>query len=137
MPHDGGRDAGRHDAGDDAGTLDAGDDGGDAAVTIDASVDDANVDGGGPRCSLGEILCGTSCVDPRDAAHCGDCATTCSGTDVCLEGACVPDCGALTVCGTRCVDTTRDVAHCGDCATDCGTDRCVASACTARGPGHL
>lgn len=136
MPHDGGRDAG-HDAGHDASTLDAGDDAGDSATVRDAGVDDADVDGGGPRCGIGEILCGTTCVDPRDAAHCGGCATTCSGSEVCLNGACAPDCGTLMACGTRCVDVTRDVHHCGGCATDCGSESCITSACSTASPGHL
>jgi hypothetical protein len=136
VPPDAGRDAGHHDAGHDAATHDTGTDAGPDASS-DAGSDAADIDGGGPRCGLGELLCGTSCVDPRDATLCGDCATTCTGTDVCAAGACAPDCGTMLACGTRCVDPTRDAHHCGDCATDCGTDLCTAAGCAAPNPGHV
>ncbi len=133
---DAGRDAGpmRPDVGVDAGT--------DAGALVDAfsvvdADSDASLDAGPLRCGLGTRLCGTSCVDPRDATYCGDCATSCSGTDVCASGSCAADCGALLACGTRCVDTTSDPHHCGDCTTDCGAQNCVASACAAAPDGHL
>lgn len=131
------RDAGRRDAGRDTGIDDAGTDVGTDAAIVDAGSDAGDVDGGGPRCDLGELLCGGSCEDGRDGDHCGDCATTCSGTDVCLAGACATDCGSLLACGTRCVDPMLDGHHCGDCATDCGSDVCVGGACTSAPPGHL
>jgi len=133
---DGGRDGGpiRFDSGVDGGT-----DGGaqiDAFSPVDANVD-ASLDAGPLRCGLGTRLCGAVCVDPRDALHCGDCATSCSGTDVCASGSCAADCGALSACGTRCVDTTSDPHHCGDCTTDCGARNCVASTCVAAPDGHV
>jgi len=133
-------DVGRYDAGPpprdvgidapmlDASSLDA---------SLDAGLDASAPDGGPPRCDLGQLSCGTSCIDPRDATHCGDCTTSCSGTDVCASGTCAPDCGTLTACGTRCVDVARDGHHCGDCTTDCGVGRCVAGSCTSGGDGHL
>lgn len=130
---DAGRDAGR-DGGNDAG-FDAGHDAGSDAGS-DAGLDSSLVDGG-PRCGLGELLCGTACVDPRDGAHCGDCTTTCGAAEVCTAAGCMPSCGAETACGSRCVDLASDTHFCGDCATDCGSDVCAASACVTPRDGHL
>ncbi len=133
-------DAARHDGGHDAGppdgAADASTDAGSDAFIRDVGTD-AQGDAGGPRCGIGQMLCGASCVDPRDATHCGDCTTACAGTDVCASGRCAADCGALLACGTRCVDASRDAHHCGDCATDCGAGTCVAGACASASSGHL
>lgn len=41
------------------------------------------------------------------------------------------DCGALTLCGTTCVDVTKDARHCGDCATDCPSLHGPSSTCSS------
>lgn len=133
-PDSGRRDAGR-DAGHDA-AIDASDSATDAFTAIDAGLDASQTDAGA-RCGIGELLCGGSCVRPTDATHCGDCATICSGTDVCAWGSCAADCGTRMACGTSCVDLTSDSHHCGDCAIDCGTQICALSTCAAPPDGHL
>jgi hypothetical protein len=76
-------------------------------------------------------LCGTVCVDTdTDPENCGACAgaggDVCGTDEICVTGACVPDCtGATpTLCGAVCVDTDTDPEHCGACA-DAGGDLCM------------
>ena len=146
-------DAGPPDAATDA-AIDAGPrmDAGDAS--IDASVDAARPDadaGGpidsgtpdamdldaGPQCGLGELLCGASCVDPNDPAHCGSCTTMCSATEVCSAGRCTLTCAPLTDCGAFCADLTNDPDHCGSCTMSCGAGICIAGACQSALAGHV
>jgi hypothetical protein len=64
------------------------------------------------------------------ARHCGACGRTCAVGQVCLLGACVRDCGALTRCGASCIDLRADDANCGACGRACGPDEaCAAGAC--------
>jgi hypothetical protein len=80
-------------------------------------------------------------TDLSQAAHCGSCATVCSGsTPLCAKSgsayACTSGCtaGAPTECGSSCVDTTSDANHCGACGTACpapahGKATCASSTC--------
>lgn len=145
---DGGRDAGRDAGRDGGGGLDAGADTGTADVgttdvgttdagDLDVGPVDADLDAGGPMCGLGQLLCGASCVDPNDPAHCGDCTTMCTSMQVCAAGTCTSTCAPLTDCGTFCADLTNDPDHCGTCTNSCGTGICVAGVCEAALAGHL
>jgi hypothetical protein len=147
-PRDAGTDGGRGDAGDasndtglDAGSVDANRPDTQTDVGTDDANIDAAIDGGGadagPTCGLGELLCGTACVDPNDPAHCGDCTTMCGVTQVCAAGSCTTTCAPLTDCGTFCADLTNDPDHCGSCTMSCGSGICVAGTCQAALAGHL
>ena len=81
---------------------------------------------------------GCESASASDPANCGVCGKACAGGEVCSFGTCSLNCaGALTKCGSACVDITRDLAHCGACdnaaciapATGTGTVACEASAC--------
>src|SRR5262249_19113832 len=40
-------------------------------------------------CDAGLVLCDGRCVDPtQDSSNCGACATSCSATQTCIDGAC-------------------------------------------------
>lgn len=105
-------------------------------VPLDATVDRGDSD---PRdggvvlrpsdCSLPEVLCGDTCIDPSaDPDHCGadqNCAggSVCGAGSVCLEGECAFTCpGDLLACDRTCVDPDVSLTHCG------ATDSCLGSA---------
>jgi len=76
-------------------------------------------------CSEGQSRCGDTCVDlSSTSSDCGACGVACSGTEVCVEGACRCRSGA-TLCDGRCVVTASDPSHCGGCAGAEG-DACAA-----------
>lgn len=64
-------------------------------------------------------------ADLTDAKTCGNCKTACgAGAVFCTPfGSCAADCGALTACGTTCVDLTAGAPkHCGSCDHTCPLD---------------
>ena len=84
------------------------------------------------------------CEPPyNNAAHCGDCVTTCSGaTPLCgLTDAgygCVPECDPpLEACGGACVDKNSDEYNCGACGKVCPTGICQVGKCVGAGFGHV
>ena len=119
--HGGSSDAG---AGSDANT------GSDAAPPVDASGSDADA---------------SQCMSPPPfdtAAHCGDCFTSCKGTnDTCVGDAdagysCVPLCAApLTECSGQCFDEQNDPNNCGTCNKVCLSGLCSAGLCEGETPG--
>lgn len=71
-------------------------------------------------CAANEAQCNDACVDlATSVRHCGACGVACEADEQCVGGACVLDCGALSMCGIECVDTRRDPEHCGGCLTRC------------------
>ena len=99
-----------------------------AEAVVDAPVD-APVDTG---CPGGRRLCVGVCVDTMtDDGNCGACSNTCTATQSCLGGACVPNCVTPQArCGAACVDRQTDARHCGACENACAAgEACVAGAC--------
>lgn len=92
------------------------------------------------HCSMGETLCGTSCVDVRVSTdHCGSCASACArlaGADVsCADGACrfvcvsgMGDCDGIGTNGCE-VDVLTSEAHCGGCGIACSMRANAAVSC--------
>ncbi len=76
------------------------------------------------------------------AAHCGSCATVCSGgfpdcsktTSTSQPFACTSGCApGLSLCGASCVDEQTDPSHCGGCNTQCPAVTGGTSTCSAGG----
>lgn len=136
------------DAGLDGSVGDGAIDGGDGAVG-DGSTGDAGLDGGadgstgdggtGCACNVGEVCCGTACVDPlTSATDCGGCSMPCPMGQVCSNGSCMISCGmGLTLCGSQCFDLTTDPDHCGSCTNVCASGICTSSMCDAVPQGHV
>ncbi|MGC4119969.1 MAG: choice-of-anchor D domain-containing protein [Myxococcales bacterium] len=86
------------------------------------------------RCLLGQRWCDGKCVDTAaDPAHCGDCTTTCTAPQKCLQGRC--GCEAKTCATNACGDADDgcgQTLHCGDCVSPqvCIDLRCLAATCT-------
>jgi hypothetical protein len=58
------------------------------------------------------------------------CTPSCATDELCVEGACIKNCGALTDCEGVCVDTNSTAAHCGDCDQACaGGQLCELGEC--------
>jgi len=56
---------------------------------------------------------------------------------MCAQSAPVIDCGAMTTCGSLCVDPQSDSDNCGACGTQCPVGQaCVSSKCSATCPGN-
>ena len=91
-----------------------------------ADGDCAGTDGGALRCDVKSHRCARCLVD----AECPD-------GQICKEGACVDGCsgmracaGALSCCGTSCVDVRGDSFNCGACGNACaGGWTCCKSTC--------
>ena len=67
--------------------------------------------------------------------NCGGCGKACTASEVCLNGSCSSNCGALTNCSGSCVNAATDPQHCGNCSTVCASGQiCQAGSC-ACGPG--
>jgi hypothetical protein len=99
---------------------------------------DGGVDDTGAGCETPLTSCpGAGCVNTSsNADHCGDCATACSGCDLCILGSCTPACCASEVdCDpspstVHCIDTEFDRANCGSCDNACADDEiCYRRAC--------
>jgi hypothetical protein len=73
------------------------------------------------------------CVDLQtNRQHCGQCADNwCTGTQMCVHGACKNSCAPFTDCGSGiCRDTTTDSANCGQCNHVCDSNQqCVNGQC--------
>jgi len=83
-------------------------------------------DGEACVCREGTERCGGDCVVLHyEPEHCGACDRDC-GDEVCLDGECEPDCGALQECGGSCTDVELDPLHCGECGHICGTEEVCA-----------
>jgi hypothetical protein len=89
--------------------------------------------------------CNDRCTDPRmDRENCGVCGRACASSELCQNGACIPNCaagerlcaGAAGDAGAdagaaRCTSLQTDRMNCGACGTVCGTDQvCADGACT-------
>jgi hypothetical protein len=76
-------------------------------------------------CDSGVPGCETPITDPN---HCGSCTNVCSAqTPACDGTSCNTGCGALTRCGSSCVDTQVDLQNCGGCGKAVGLNQtCVA-----------
>ena len=76
-------------------------------------------------CDAGVPGCETPITDPN---HCGACGTVCAAqTPACDGSGCSAGCGALTRCGSSCVDTQVDLQNCGGCGKPTGLNQaCVA-----------
>jgi hypothetical protein len=70
------------------------------------------------------VGCETATTEP---SHCGSCGAACSlSTPVCNGMSCGVGCGAFTLCGSSCVDTTTDGRNCGGCGKLVGSNQtCV------------
>src|SRR5262249_39387555 len=120
-------------------------------VTNDDPLFCANGSGCGTRCNFSQYCqngscacrprptsCGTSCGDiVGDEKHCGDCTTTCNGSNTCVAKGCnAGSCPSGRVkCGKSCLDVSNDPTHCGTGCGDmkaCNPDQlCIKGACTA------
>ena len=109
-----------------------------------------NVDGTRVSCVSGVCSVGGACVagfgDCTSApgcetnlgtpASCGSCTMACGGasplcgTDGSGGHECASSCGAATLCGGRCVDTSSDPSNCGGCTTTCATRNHAQPACS-------
>jgi hypothetical protein len=103
--------------------------GGDTGDVGDSGTDAANE---AAACSGGQTACGLGCADTsKDPDNCGACGKTCTGGQVCSQGACAMTCsGGTTQCGQSCVQTDVDPANCGSCGKACGAgEACVSGTC--------
>lgn len=105
-------------------TVEAGSEAGDAA--------DART------CTMGQSLCGTSCVDTMTSAmNCGMCGRVCTGGTLCSSGVCQCPMGSVD-CGGTCTNIGSDRLNCGVCGNACpagvgcmgGTCQCPAGMTT-------
>lgn len=100
----------------------------------------------GDTCSVGEIRCDGTCIDPsthnRFCGASGDCeypnrGVHCPGERRCIAGVCEYDCGPNEVgCGDECIDPNTDFRYCGargDCAGVDAGERCLGDATCSDG----
>ena len=85
-----------------------------------------------PVCPVGQVLCGTICVDLKsDPLHCGACDNKCGSNDICEAGSCEtcsPPQG--TACDNECVNLKTDPYNCGGCGNACARDEvCIQGTC--------
>ncbi|MEZ4326496.1 MAG: hypothetical protein R3B40_14880 [Polyangiales bacterium] len=95
-------------------------------------------------CPVGSATCdgdASDCeTDVTTATDCGGCGIMCSGaTPFCQDMGggtfeCTNSCGALTLCGSSCVDTQNSPLHCSDCNMPCparnnATPNCDSGTC--------
>ena len=67
--------------------------GGRAPDSNDASMDSALDAPDAVACPAPLVSCNERCIDPRaDRENCGACRRACGSSEVCQNGACVPDC---------------------------------------------
>ena len=99
---------------------------------LDCGVHSNCVAAGDCDCEPGYLDCDAAvpgCETPKtDPNHCGTCNTVCpAATPACDGTACNTGCGALTRCGSSCVDTQVDQQNCGGCGKPVGLNqKCVA-----------
>ncbi len=88
----------------------------------------------GAECEEEMSLCANGCYNLSvDELNCGQCGQTCPADQVCVSGACVPDCGLLIWCVDECVDTRTDHEHCGQCNAPCELNEgCISSSCVVQ-----
>ncbi len=92
-------------------------------TNLDADTPTDMQESDGP-CSLPNITCGRSCVNPaEDPRNCGGCGINCGSGRVCINGRCDNECPTSPVrqtrCGETCTDTNVDRANCGACEHAC------------------
>jgi hypothetical protein len=95
----------------------------------------------------GDCTGGAGCETDTDSDenYCGDCSTSCGGSETCCEGNCAnlqtseAYCGNCTTscagnetcCAGNGVDTQTDENYCGNCVTSCpGNETCCSGGCT-------
>jgi hypothetical protein len=55
-----------------------------------------------------------------DSSNCGGCSVSCTITETCLQGRCMPRCtGSKTSCPDGCHDLLFDAGNCGFCGNAC------------------
>ena len=100
----------------------------------------ALLDSDGANCGACGAVCnndtdvGKACTLASDCSSLNCVAGSCiAGKRVCSSGKCINVCtGALTLCGSDCVDIKNDPANCGSCGSACASGQaCSAGVCTA------
>lgn len=80
---------------------------------------DTSGNGGGIRCEMPLMICGSDCVDPRiDPRYCGNCDTSCPSGHVCSGGEC-EDPGDCRADGVTCSGLTYCDDSTGECLRGC------------------
>lgn len=85
-------------------------------------------------CALGEVKCGSSCVNlASDSNHCGSCDAACPSDHVCRTGTCQSTCASgSTSCNGQCVTLGDDTTNCGACGNGCSPgSTCAGGVCVA------
>ncbi|MBL8678533.1 MAG: hypothetical protein JNK05_05185 [Myxococcales bacterium] len=85
-------------------------------------------------CPMGQMLCGTMCVDTNtSASNCGMCGRSCGPGQTCAAGMCqgMVMCGmGETACGMACANLQTDPMNCGSCGGACmAGDVCTMGRC--------
>ncbi|MCU0671263.1 MAG: hypothetical protein MUE69_00575 [Myxococcota bacterium] len=111
----------------------------DGALLDGALPDGGLVDAGPCTCTVDQLCCGTSCVDPTsDPRHCGGCGMACAVEEECVASVCEPICAPpTTYCDGLCVLLDVDPDNCGVCGRRCPTGLCSAGMCIDARPGHV
>lgn len=75
----------------------------------------------GPVCPSDRQACDGICTDTMtDSSNCGGCSVSCTITETCLQGRCMPRCtGSKTSCPDGCHDLLFDAGNCGFCGNAC------------------
>lgn len=75
----------------------------------------------GPVCASDRKACGGICTDTMtDSSNCGGCSVSCTITETCHQGRCMPRCsGGKTNCPDGCHDLLFDAGNCGFCGNAC------------------
>jgi hypothetical protein len=85
-------------------------------------------------CALGDVRCGSSCVNvASDTDHCGGCDIACPTDEVCRTGTCQSMCASGgTSCNGQCVTLGDDTSNCGACGNACAPgSTCAGGVCVA------
>jgi len=72
-------------------------------------------------CPSDRQACDGICTDTMtDSSNCGGCSVSCTITETCLQGRCMPRCaGGETSCADGCHDLLFDAGNCGFCGNAC------------------
>ena len=100
------------------------------AIAVNQSPDVTFVE----MCPLGEVRCGSSCVNvASDSNHCGGCDAACAPDEVCRTGVCQSTCASGgTSCSGQCVTLGDDPGNCGACDNRCSPgSTCAGGVCVA------